>query len=273
MKLNKNFINVIKVLKQRITNLAKRLLPFDIRIFLRKLNWRRLYFQQSILNNKRFNYYCPIAKREFKLFIKVGNNLLTPSNGANARQRLVWHYLENKLNILNKKYTLLHIAPELSYYEKLSKCKNLRYIVGDKMVSGYSNQKGIINMDLTNLNFETNVFDLIICNHVLEHIQDDKKAIFEMYRVLKKGGKAVITVPINEKLTKTYEDSSITKASDRIKHFGQWDHVRWYGLDIKERISKVGFDVEMNRYSNNFSKKDYIRYGFSDSLIIIANKL
>ena len=263
---------MIRVLKQRNTNLAKILLPFEIRVFLRKLNWRRLYFQQYILNRKRFNYYCPIAKREFKLFVKVRNNLLSPSNGANARQRLVWHYLENKLNILEKKYTLLHIAPELSYYEKLSKCKNLTYVAGDKMVSGYSNQKGIINMDLTDLNFETNFFDLIICNHVLEHIQDDKKAIFEMFRVLKKGGKAVITVPINEKLNSTYEDSSVTKASDRIKHFGQWDHVRWYGLDIKERISKVGFDVEMNRYSNNFSKKDYIRYGFSDSLIIIANK-
>ena len=102
---------MIRVLKQRITNLAKILLPFEIRIFLRKLNWRRLYFQQYILNRKKLNYYCPIAKREFKLFIKVRNNLLSPSNGANARQRLVWHYLENKLNILEKKYTLLHIAP------------------------------------------------------------------------------------------------------------------------------------------------------------------
>ena len=177
---------------------------------------------------------------------------------------------------LDLQKTPFQLEPPLkivSYYEKLSKCKNLTYVAGDKMVSGYSNQKGIINVDLTDLNFETNFFDLIICNHVLEHIQDDKKAIFEMFRVLKKGGKAVITVPINEKLNSTYEDSSITKASDRIKHFGQWDHVRWYGLDIKERISKVGFDVEMNRYSNNFSKKDYIRYGFSDSLIIIANKL
>ena len=263
---------MIKLLKQRIINLIKRLLPFDIRIFLRKLNWRRLYFQKSILNNKRFNYYCPIAKREFELFIKVRNNILSPSNGANSRQRLVWHYLENKLNILKKKYTLLHIAPELSYYENLSKCKNLTYIAGDKMVSGYSNQKGILNIDLTDLNYKNDFFDIIICNHVLEHIEEDKKAIFEMYRVLKKGGKAIITVPINEKLNSTYEDSSITNSSERIKHFGQWDHVRWYGLDIKERISKVGFDVEMNRYSNNFSKDDFKRLGLSKSIIIIANK-
>ena len=263
---------MIKIFKQKITNIAKRLLSYRIRIFLRKLNWKRLYFQQSIFNQSQSNIYCPIAKREFKCFVKTRNNLLTPSNGANARQRLVWHYLENKLNILHKKYSLLHVAPELSYFEKLSKRKNLTYIAGDKMVSGYSNQKGVKNIDLTNLSYKNNFFDLIICNHVLEHIQDDNKAIFEMYRVLKKGGKAIITVPINEKLSATYENSSITKVSDRIKHFGQWDHVRWYGLDIKDRISKAGFFVNMNRYSNNFSKKDFIRYGFSDSLIIIASK-
>ncbi len=262
-----------KLFKQKIVNLSKRLIPHEIRIFLRKLNWKKLYYQQLLFSNHlKSEFYCPIAKKEFKLFIKIRDNLLTPSNGANSRQRLVWLYLENELNILSKEYVLLHIAPELSYYDILSKCDNLFYIPGDKMTPGYSNQRGVQNINLTNLKFNDNFFDIIICNHVLEHIQDHNKAISEMYRVLKKGGIGIITVPINENLNKTYEDPSIITPSERMKHFGQWDHVRWYALDIENIFSKYGFSVEMNRYSRNFSAKEIKRYGLCKSFIIIVHK-
>ena len=93
-----------------------------------------------------------------------------------------------------------------------------------------------------------------------------------MYRVLKKGGIGIITVPINENLNKTYEDPSIITPSERMKHFGQWDHVRWYALDIENIFSKYGFSVEMNRYSRNFSAKEIKRYGLCKSFIIIVHK-
>jgi predicted SAM-dependent methyltransferase len=217
--------------------------------------------------------YCPIAKNEFKAFVKIGTELITPSNGARARQRLVWHYLENELKILSNEITLLHTAPELSFYEILIKAKNIKYIPGDKMVNGYSNQKGIQKIDLTNLEFEDSSFDCIVSNHVLEHIPEDRKAMSEMFRVLKVGGVAVITVPINESLSETYEDSTIVTPKDRKKHFGQWDHMRWYSTDIKERLEEAGFRVELIRYGELFSSEEFEKYGFRNDFIINAKKL
>ncbi len=258
--------------KRKIVNRGKKIVPLKIRIFFRKLNWRRYYLQQIIFGAPSRGVYCPIAKRNFKRFIKINGDLVTPSNGARRRQRLVWHYLENELDILTKNLRVLHIAPELSYLEILRKQKNLEYIPGDKMVQGYSNQKGIKNVDLTQLEFDHDYFDYVIANHVLEHIPDDKKAMTEIFRVLKNGGIGVITVPINEKLEKTYEDSTIILPDDREKHFGQWDHVRLYGLDIKKRFEEVGFEVEMNRYYESFSNDDYERFGLCQDIIIVVRK-
>jgi len=260
-------------IKQKIVNSCKKLIPFSWRIFFRKLNWRCRYIQQLILYDPLpHKVYCPIAKREFRRFIKSKNDLLTPTNGARCRQRLVWHYLENELHILNTPLRLLHIAPEFSYFQILSQQKNIDYVPGDKMVLGYSNQKGIHHIDLTDLKYDDLSFDCILANHVLEHIPDDKKAMTEIYRTLKIDGTGVITVPIDEKLDRTYEDPSIVLPEDRKKHFGQWDHVRSYALDIKERFEQVGFKVEINRYSSNFTKEEKEKYGFSDGIIIVLKK-
>ncbi len=260
-------------INQKVVNIGKKIIPHGIRIFFRKLNWKRYYIQQ-ILTEKpnRTNVYCPISKKEFKRFVKIPGELVTPSNGARRRQRLVWHYLENELDILTKKLKILHVAPELSYFEILKEQNNLEYVPGDKMVEGYSNQKGIKNVDLTQLEFEHSCFDYVIANHVLEHIPEDNKAMTEIFRVLKDGGIGVVTVPIDEKLDKTYEDSTIVSAKDRQKYFGQWDHVRQYGLDIKTRFEEVGFEVEINRYYEKFSKGENDRYGFCDDIIIVLKK-
>lgn len=260
-------------MKQEFINLGKKIVPHDIRIFFRKLNWKRHYIQQSLLGgHPGEKVFCPIAKKEFKTFIKINNDLVTPSNGARKRHRLVWHFLENELKILKGHSKILHIAPELPFYEILSKQKGLTYVPGDKMVAGYSNQKGILNVDLTALEFENDMFDYVLCNHVLEHIPDDGKAMSEIFRVLKPGGKAIITVPINEKLSETYEDSTITSPKDREKHFGQWDHVRWYATDIKSRLEKYGFEVDMNRYGKGFTESDFQRFGFGNDIIVVAKK-
>ena len=261
------------MIKQKIVNTGKKLIPFGLRFFLRKLNWKRRYIQQLMMSGPLpHKVYCPIAKKEFKRFIKSGNDLLTPSNGAKSRQRLVWHYLENELDILNARLRLLHIAPELSYFQILNKQKNIDYIPGDKMVLGYSNQKGVNHIDLTDLTFDDLSFDCILANHVLEHISDDQKAMTEIYRTLKTNGICVITVPIDEKLDKTYENTTIVSPKDRKTHFGQWDHVRIYALDIKERFEQAGFKVEANHYSNHFSKQEKEKYGFNDGIIFVLRK-
>lgn len=256
-------------MNQSVINTGKKIIPQSIRIFFRKLNWKWHYFLQKPSETK---VYCPIAKQEFKAFAHVSNALVTPTNGAKGRQRLVWHYLENEIGILKNDMTVLHTAPEYSLYPLLKGAKNLSYFPGDKMVDGYSNQSGILNIDLTELTFDDATFDCVISNHVLEHIPDDRKAMSEILRVLKVGGNAIITVPINESLTETLEDPSIQTAEDRKKHYGQWDHVRWYSTDIKERLESVGFEVELIRYARQFSAQDVAKFGFKDNIIIRATK-
>jgi predicted SAM-dependent methyltransferase len=259
---------------RKTVSLVKKNVPYEIRIFFRKVRWKIQYYKQYIFAHPVANVYCPVAEWEFKMFIQRGNDLLTPSNGAKRRQRLVWLYLKQEVNILSgKQLKILHIAPELPYLEILRKQKNLTYVPGDKMVEGYSNQKGINNIDLTQLVYDDNVFDCIICNHVLEHIPNDIRAMSEMFRTLKNGGIAVITVPIDEKRDKTLEDQSIRSPQERKKYYGQWDHLRLYGMDIKERLESVGFTVELNRYGNNFSETDFKKYGLCYDPIIVAKKL
>jgi len=261
------------MIKQSIVNTAKKVIPHGVRISLRKLNWKYHYLvQSSMTSSSEAKVYCPIAKKEFETFVKIGGNKITPSNGARARQRLVWHYLEHETGILKDKVRVLHTAPELSYYKILSNSPNIDYVPGDKMVDGYSNQTGIANIDLTDLKFEEDSFDYLISNHVLEHIPDDRLAMSEIFRVLKRGGKAIITVPIREDSTETYENDSVKTPKDRQKHFGQWDHVRWYGTDIKDRLESVGFKVKMTKYAEKFSKEEFERFGFKNDYIIEAQK-
>ena len=124
------------------------------------------------------------------------------------------------------------------------------------------------------MQFKDESFDLIICNHVLEHIEDDRRALEEIYRVLKRGGVSILQVPININRKKTFEDFNITSHQEREKYFGQYDHVREYGLDFKDRIEEVGFEAEMLNYGENFSKKMKIKYGLLENdLIPIAKKI
>ena len=115
---------------------------------------------------------------------------------------------------------------------------------------------------------------MIICNHVLEHIKDDKSALNEIYRVLKYNGTSILQVPINVRREKTFEDSTIKSKIQREKYFGQYDHVREYGLDFKDRVEQSGFKVQMINYSKKISKDLIIKYGLmKNDLIPIAKKL
>lgn len=263
-------------MKKAIVNFSKRILPFSLRIKLRKMNWKRRYWTQALLHPGQKKVYCPIAEKEFKCFIperhEIWDSLISPENGARSRHRLIWLYLKKETGIFRDKCTLLHIAPEYCYFKKLQDQTNLTYLPGDKMVEGYGKQSGVAYMDLLDLKIPDETIDYLLCNQVLEHIPDDRTAIKEMYRVLKPGATAIVTVPIDEKRTSTYEDFSITSPEEREKHFGQWDHVRWYSPDVKERFEEAGFKVELVRYGKQFSAAEYERFGLCEDLIIIASK-
>jgi 2-polyprenyl-3-methyl-5-hydroxy-6-metoxy-1,4-benzoquinol methylase len=147
---------------------------------------------------------------------------------------------------------------------------NINYYPADKNNKKYSID--IKYVDLAELNIETNTFEMIICNHVLEHVEDDKKAVMEMYRVLKPGGVAIITVPIDSKRNETYEDLSVTKPKDREREFGQWDHLRYYGLDFQQRLETADFTVKTEHYARSFSNGDYEKYGLADEPIFVCKK-
>ncbi|NND16678.1 MAG: methyltransferase domain-containing protein, partial [Eudoraea sp.] len=125
-----------------------------------------------------------------------------------------------------------------------------------------------VKADLRNLPFENDTFDVILCNHVLEHIPDDEAAMKELYRVMKPGGWGVFQIPQDIYREKTFEDNSITDKAERTRIFGQYDHVRIYGLDYFDRLKEVGFEAEGINYTADFVPEDIERYGLAEGELI-----
>lgn len=213
--------------------------------------------------------YCNCCNNSFITFLPAGlvkrANATCSNCGALERHRMVWHFIENKTELLLKPHKLLHSAPELYYYKKFKKNSNINYIAIDKFPEEYDYSSETINMDLTDLKFDDNSFDFIICNHVLEHIPNDTDAMKEMYRVLRNGGKAILNVPFEKNRNTTFEDFSVTEPAKRLELFGQVDHVRIYSdKDYKKRLESVGFKVEQIDYVSTFSKADKFKNGLQE---------
>jgi len=201
---------------------------------------------KAFLNKIKFagdSYICPVCNFHAKKFLDSGlytkrKQAKCPNCGSLERHRQLYLILQDYLNLTEKK-SLLHFAPERCLKQVLMKKHHLNY-----QTSYYEGQQqGDFCYDIQNIDAKDNSFNYIICSHVLEHVDNDKKAISEMYRILYAGGIAFIQVPVwpSEKHP-TYENSNIIDEHDRIIHFGQFDHVRIYGLDIEQRLTESGFD-------------------------------
>ena len=231
----------------------------NLSIFLRPLIY--LFFK----GNK---FTDPIDGKSYRKFLPYGygkqrENALSPGTLCLERHRQMWLYLKNETDFFTKNYKVLHIAPEQEFLRKFKKMKNLEYTSAD-LFSPIVDVKA----DILDLPFEDESFDVIFCNHVIEHIIDDKKAMSELYRVMKKGGWGILQVPMKNSLEKTYEDFTITDPKERQKNFGQYDHVRWYGMDYFDRLKSVGFDAEANFYSQKFSDADIKKFGLNRNEIL-----
>ena len=205
----------------------------------------------------------PISGRTYRKFLPYGysgkakrKNVLCPGSLSLERHRLLWLYLKQKTNFFSANtLKLLHIAPEQCFHPLFKKQSNLNYVTAD-----LNSPLADVKMDLHQTPFQNNEFDVIFCNHVLEHVEDDKQCMRELYRIMKKGGWGIFQVPQDVNRNLTYEDKSIVSEQDREIHFWQKDHVRLYGLDYPDRLSEAGFRVEIVDYSNEISSELVERY-------------
>ena len=168
----------------------------------------------------------------------------------------MWFYLEKKTDFFTKKHKILHVAPEICFIKRFEKIHGDNYITAD-----IESPLAKVKMDVHDIPFEDNHFDVVFCNHVLEHVEDDIKVLKEFYRVLKPGGFAILQSPIYGHLKTTYEDKSITDPKEREKHFGQDDHVRIYGRDYGDRLRMGGFHVMEDTFAADMPEEDRKKYG------------
>jgi SAM-dependent methyltransferase/GNAT superfamily N-acetyltransferase len=207
--------------------------------------------------------YCPICKQHSSRFASFGvyprPDALCPHCGSLERHRLLWLILERHPDLFFKNLPkrMLHVAPEQIIRDKFRKLLGNRYITSD-ICQGAAD----VQMDICDIKLPDGSFDAIMCNHVLEHVPDDLKAMSELRRVLTPGGIAFIMVPVT--VEKTFEDPSITDPQERLRVFGQIDHVRRYGVDFIDRLRSVGFQVECFTPEKVASKSEVKKMRMSD---------
>ncbi|WP_442505078.1 class I SAM-dependent methyltransferase [Novipirellula sp. SH528] len=152
------------------------------------------------------------------------------------------------------KKRLLHVAPEPILSKLIQAHDYIDYLSADLV-----NPKAMVKMDLTEIEYPNNSFDVVYCSHVLEHIPDDRKAMREIFRVLRRGGWAILQVPITSNFT--FEDATIQSPEEREKAFGHHDHVRRYGQDYRDRLVEAGFSVEIIAFARELEHDESKRLG------------
>jgi SAM-dependent methyltransferase len=243
--------------KNQIKILLTHLIPSKLR------PWAKMTYKRARFFG--FRYKCPFCRSFLKTFLPFGYdfpvlkeckvigggyrlNAQCPICDSFDRERLLFLYLRRKTDLFARRYRLLHVAPETVLEKILRSKSNIDYVTADLLAPDV-----MIKINLTGIRFPDHSFDAIICNHVLEHIIDDRKAMAELYRVLKPSGWAVLQVPISLSLGSTYEDASIMTEEGREQAFGQADHVRIYGQDYKTRLEQTGFKVEIFNWISEIS--------------------
>lgn len=224
------------------------------------INLSYLFRKVSQYAYKGNNVECPICGATYRKFLPYGyedvrENALCPKCLSLERHRLIWLYLREKTSFFEMPIKVLHIAPEQCFEERFRKLANLEYITAD-LESPIADYK----CDVQELPFAENEFDMVICNHVLEHVDDDTRAMSEILRVMKKSGQAIILVPVDFNRETTYENPAIKSSKERKEHFGQYDHQRVYGLDFPEKLKSIGYQIPEINFLDEIIPEKKIRY-------------
>ncbi len=232
------------------------MIPQAIRPPLSKV--RRFFGNLKYIGSKR---HCPVCNRNSRMFGAIGKVQRSDAQcihcGAVERHRLVWLFFKRKTDLFSgQSLKMLHVAAEPSLEERLRSRLGSGYLTADLY-----NQNAMVKMDITDIQYPDDSFDVIYCSHVLEHVPDDRKAMREFFRVLKKDGWAVLLVPVNAQ--KTFEDFSITDPAERLKYFGDPTHVRLYGPDYIDRLKDAGFSVQLTRPADFLTQEEIERMGIT----------
>jgi SAM-dependent methyltransferase len=180
----------------------------------------------------------------------------------------MWLFLKQETPFFEKPLRVLHIAPEVCFIHRFERMKNLDYITAD-----LESPLAQIHMDIHQMPFEAGAFDVVFCNHVMEHVTDDLQAMGEILRVLRPQGWAIIQSPMDYSLVTTFEDPAIQSAQARFEAYGQEDHVRLYGLDYPERLRKAGFEVTERQYAQELPPDQVQQYALpKDEILYFCRK-
>jgi SAM-dependent methyltransferase len=220
---------------------------------------------------------CPCCEGTFSRFLphRGRTEARCPRCGSLERHRVLWLFLACETTLFADGGALLHIAPEYAFLHRLSQRSGLRYVTGD-----FDSALAERRLDVMYLPFESGSFDFLICNHVLEHVEDDRRALAEIHRVLAPGGWAVLMCPVDHRLRVTIEDSTVLVPEDRHRVFGQSDHLRLYGRDYPDRLAEAGFTVRADAYLDHFDERTIARWGlrreedeaFGDEKVYLCTK-
>ena len=207
-------------------------------------------------------FQCTVCDKKLRKFVVISENeLMCPNCGSLSRTRRLKTILQDIF--FNQSIKVLDFSPQRCLYRKLKKNRQIYYVATDYAGEFIADKR----LNIVEIDEPDNVYDLIVCYHVLEHIKDDRKAISELFRILKPGGKVLIQTPFKE--GEIYENESIKTGADRRIHFGQEDHVRYYSVNgLCERLEQAGFIAKPIKYQEK--QPDF--YGFRDETVIFAEK-
>lgn len=203
---------------------------------------------------------CPVCGGHFRKFLPYGynqsrENALCPRCFSLERHRLLWIFLKRDTDFFTRNQKVLHVAPEQCFHKRFRALKNLTYVTAD-----LESPLADVKLDVQHMPFADNEFDVVICNHVLEHVPDDRLALREIFRVLKSEGYAILQVPVVFSMESTYEDPSITDPAERLKHFKQRDHYRIYGGDFIKRVTEAGFELRSENFMDHLPLEEKRTY-------------
>lgn len=203
--------------------------------------------------------FCPLCESSLGRFYPAGLNRRSdarcPVCGSLERHRLLRIITEEKTDLFDgRPKRILHIAPEEPLERLIRRLPGVEYLSAD-----LENPRAMVRMDITNISYPDGSFDVVLCSHVLEHVPDDRKALREFHRILSTGGCSLIQIPVNNPVT--VEDPTIINPEERLRLFGQRDHVRRYGPDVRDRMEEAGFIVEEITTENVISKEEARRMG------------